>query len=85
MNNSENEFKNAWWKQLTAWIIVDNQTKNKAKKLLSELAGPLMKVAIPLAKNVSAPLGITVAPSAIGAGIQKKIHCSGTIFFIIWD
>ena len=31
-----------------------------------------MKVAIPLAKNVLAPLGITAAASAIGAGIQKK-------------
>ena len=40
--------------------------------LLSKLAGPLMKVAIPLAKNVSAPLGITAAASAIDAGIQKK-------------
>ena len=39
--------------------------------LLSKLAGPLMKVAIPLAKNVLAPLGITVAASAIDAGIQK--------------
>ena len=28
--------------------------------LLSKLAGPLMKVAIPLAKNIVAPLGITV-------------------------
>ena len=28
---------------------------------LSKLASPLMKVAIPLAKNVSAPLGITAA------------------------
>ena len=27
--------------------------------LLSKLAGPLMKVAVPLAKNTSAPLGIT--------------------------
>ena len=27
--------------------------------LLSKLAGPLIKVAIPLAKNVLAPLGIT--------------------------
>ena len=27
--------------------------------LLSKLAGPLMKVAIPLAKNVLTPLGIT--------------------------
>ena len=40
--------------------------------LLNKLAGPLMKVAIPLAKNVLAPLGITTASSAIDAGIQKK-------------
>ena len=40
--------------------------------LLSKLAGPLMKKAIPLAKNVFAPLGITAAASAIDAGIQKK-------------
>ena len=39
---------------------------------MSKLAGPLMKVAIPLAKNVLAPLGITAAASAIDAGIQKK-------------
>ena len=31
-----------------------------------------MKIAIPLAKNVLAPLGITAAASAIDAGIQKK-------------
>ena len=46
--------------------------------LLSKLAGPLMKVAVPLAKNIFAPLGITAAASAIDAGIQKKIHGSGT-------
>ena len=40
--------------------------------LLSKLAGPLMKVAILLAKNGLAPLGITAAASAIDAGIQKK-------------
>ena len=40
--------------------------------LLSKLAGPLMKVAIPLAKNALAPLGITEAASAIDSGIQKK-------------
>ena len=40
--------------------------------LLSKLAGPLMKVPIPLAKNVLAPLGITAAVSAIDAGIKKK-------------
>ena len=37
--------------------------------LLSKLASPLMKVAIPLAKNVLAPLGIIAAVSAIDAEI----------------
>ena len=46
-------------------------------KLLSKLAGPLMKVALPLAKNVLAPLGLTAAISAIDGSIQKKIHGSG--------
>ena len=31
-----------------------------------------MKLAVPLAKNVLAPLEITAAASAIDAGIQKK-------------
>ena len=51
--------------------------------LLSKLAGPLMKVAIPLAKNILAPLGITAAASVIDAGIQKKIHGSRTTTLII--
>ena len=42
-----------------------------------------MKVAIPLAKNVLAPLGITAAASAIDAGIKKKTHGSGTTTLII--
>ena len=51
--------------------------------LLSKLAGPLMKVAVPLAKNILAPLGITAAASAIDAGIQNKAHGSRTTSFII--
>ena len=51
--------------------------------LLSKSAGPLMKVAVPLAKHILAPLGITAAASAIEAGIQKKIHGSGTTILII--
>ena len=50
--------------------------------LLSKIAGPLMKVAVPIAKNVLAPLGITAAASATDAGIQKKIHGSGTTTLI---
>ena len=45
--------------------------------LLSKLAGPSIKVAIPLAKNILAPFGKTTASSAIDAGIQKKTHGSG--------
>ena len=41
--------------------------------LQSKSAGPLMKVATPLAKNILTPLGITAAASAIDAGIQKNI------------
>ena len=52
--------------------------------LVSKLAGPLMKVVIPLAKNVLAPLGIAAAASAIDAGIQKKIHGSGTTTLIFY-
>ena len=51
-------------------------------KLLSKLAGPLMKVAMPLAKNVLAPLGLTAAMSAIDGSIQKKIHGSGVKLII---
>ena len=36
-----------------------------------------MKVAMPLAKNVLAPLGLTAAMSAIDGGIQKKIGGEG--------
>ena len=42
-----------------------------------------MKVAVPLDKNILGPLGITVAASAIDAGIQKKIYGSGTTTLII--
>ena len=51
--------------------------------LLRKLAGPLMKVAAPLAKNILALLGITAAASAIDAGIQKKIHGSVKTTLII--
>ena len=42
-------------------------------KLLSKLAGPLMKVAMPLAKNVLVPLGLTAAISAIDGSIRKNL------------
>ena len=52
-------------------------------KLLGKLAGPLMKVAMPLAKNVLAPLGLSASMSAIDGGIKKKMLGSGTTTLII--
>ena len=42
-----------------------------------------MKVAMPLAKNVLAPLGLSAAMSAIDGSIKKKILGSGTTTLII--
>ena len=58
------------------------QSRGFLGKLLSKLAVPLMKVALPLAKNVLAPLSLTAAISAIDGGIQKKIHGSGVKLII---
>ena len=44
-----------------------------------------MKVAVPLAKNVLAPLGLTAAISAIEGSIQKKIHASGVKLIIVQE
>ena len=45
------------------------------RSLLSKLKQkvPLMKIAVPLAKNALVPLGITAAALAIYAGIKKKM------------
>ena len=42
-----------------------------------------MKVAVPFAKSLLAPLAITTAASAIDGAIQKKIHGSGATTLII--
>ena len=41
-------------------------------KLLGKLAGPLMKIALPSAKNVLAPLGLTAAMSALMEVYKKR-------------
>ena len=51
--------------------------------LLVKLASPLMKVAMPLVKNVLAPLGLSAAMSAIDGSIKKKILGSGATTLII--
>ena len=49
------------------------QSRGFLGKFLSKLAGPLMKVAMSLAKNVLVPLGLTAAMSAIDGSIQKNL------------
>ena len=55
-----------------AQILKIIQFRGFLGSLLGKLAGPLLKIAIPLGKNVLTSLGMTVAASAIDAGIQKK-------------
>ena len=59
--------------------------KTQLSKMIQsgKLAGPLMKVAMPLAKNVLAPLGLSAALSAIDGSIKKKMLGSGTTTLII--
>ena len=51
--------------------------------LSGKLAGPLMKLAVPLAKNVLAPLGIYAAMSANDGSIKKKMLGSAVTTLII--
>ena len=60
-------------------------------RFLGKLLGPLLKPGLPLIKNIIKllaksiliPLGLTAAASAADAGIQKKIHDSGTTTSVI--
>ena len=59
------------------------QSERFLGNLLGKLAGPLMKVAMPLAKNVLAPLGLSAAMSVIDGSIKKKMLRSGATTLII--
>ena len=53
----------------------------KSDGFLGKLLGALLRTGLPLLKSVIKPLillGLTAASSAIDAGVQKKIHGSGT-------
>ena len=52
-------------------------------KFLRKLAGPLMKVAMPSAKNALAPLGLTAPMSGIDGSIQKKKNHGSGVKLII--
>ena len=84
------KLRNAYGNNLSADIKLSKSQISKIIQaggflgsLLSEIAGRLIKVAAPLAKNILAPLGITAAIWAINAEIHKKIHGSVTASLII--
>ena len=89
LTKRKNKIKKSVWKQYINWykpqaqIFKIIQSGGFLGSLLCELAGSLMKASVPLAKKILAPLAITAAASAINAGIQKKIHGSGTTTLII--
>ena len=66
-NNLSTDVKFSKTRLLKMW-----QSGGFLGNLLSKLAGPLMKVAMPLAKNVLAPLRLTAAVSAIDGSIKKR-------------
>ena len=43
-NNSENEFKNVWWKWFTAWIVADNKQKTKLRNAFNNNMSPDFKL-----------------------------------------
>ena len=72
VRNAFNNNMSTDWTLSRAQISKTIESREFLVSLLSKLACPLMKVAIHLAKNILAPLGITAAPSAIDVGIPKK-------------
>ena len=83
LRNAFNNNKSTDLKLSRAHISKIIQSGGFLGSLLIKLAGPLMKVVIPLAKNVLAPLGVTAAALAIDARIQNKKKGSGTTTLII--
>ena len=83
LRNARNNNMSTNLKPSNAQISKIIQSGGFLELLLSKLADPLMKVAVPLAKSILGPLGIAAAASAIDAGIKKKIHGSGTTTLII--
>ena len=47
--------------------------------LLGKLAGPLVKVVVPLAKNALVPLATMASASTIEGAIQRKMHGRGVV------
>ena len=67
------KLRNAFENNMTIWLISKIiQSIGFLGSLLGKIAGPLMKVGVPLGKNILAPLGITAVASAADAGIQRK-------------
>ena len=65
LRNAFNNNTSAYIKLSKAQLSQIIQSRGFLGSLLSKLAGPLMKMAVPLSKNVLTPLGITAAASSL--------------------
>ena len=72
LRNAFNNNMSTKIKLFKAQILKIVQSGGFLGSLLSKLASPLMQVAVPLAKNILASLGITAAASVIDEGIQQQ-------------
>ena len=77
LKNAFNNNMSADLKLSKAQISKIIQSRGFLGSLLNKLTGQLMKVAVLLAKNILASLGIKAAASAINAGIKKKYMVLG--------
>ena len=55
------------------------QSRGFLGALIENYAGPLMKVTVPLVKNVLAPLATMASGFAIDDVVQRKMHGGGVI------
>ena len=62
-------------------LIKISQSGECSDAFLSKIAGPFIKVAVPLAKNLLAPLEV-MAASTIDEKIQRKLYDSGLTLVI---
>ena len=67
-----NAFNNNMSTETKTQISKIIQSEGLLGSLLSKLAGTVMKITVPLAKDILAPLRITAAASAVDARIKKN-------------
>ena len=77
------KLRNAFNNNMSTDIKLSNSIWRILKIIIEQISRSINESSSSIGKNVLAPLRITAVASAIDAGIQKKIHGSGTTTLII--